>query len=57
MIESNSGLYANEGDNRYNAFEKDIAVVHFFFQVIVIIIIIIIVIIIIIIIIKIIKFL
>ena len=27
------GLYAKEGDNRYNAFEKDIAVVHFFFQV------------------------
>ena len=27
------GLYANKEDNYYNAFEKDIAVVHFFFQV------------------------
>ena len=29
------GLYKQEEDNSYNAFEKDIAVVHFFFQVIV----------------------
>ena len=28
------GLYEKEGDNKYNAFDKDIAVVHFFFQVI-----------------------
>jgi hypothetical protein len=28
-----TGLYANKEDNYYNAFEKDIAVVHFFFQV------------------------
>ena len=27
------GLYKEEEDNSYNAFEKDIAVVHFFFQV------------------------
>ena len=27
-----SGLYKEEGANSYNAFEKDIAVVHFFFQ-------------------------
>ena len=27
------GLYVTEDDNSYNAFEKDIAVVHFFFQV------------------------
>ena len=27
------GLYKQEEDNSYNAFEKDIAVVHFFFQV------------------------
>merc|ERR1719192_1323804 len=25
-------LYEKEGDNKYNAFDKDIAVVHFFFQ-------------------------
>ena len=30
------GLYKQEEDNSYNAFEKDIAVVHFFFQVMVI---------------------
>ena len=29
------GLYKQEEDNSYNAFEKDIAVVHFFFQVMV----------------------
>ena len=28
-----AGLYKTEGSNNYNAFEKDIAVVHFFFQV------------------------
>ena len=28
-----SGLYDKEEDKYYNAFEKDIAVVHFFFQV------------------------
>ena len=27
------GLYAKDGDNQYDAFEKDIGVVHFFFQV------------------------
>ena len=30
------GLYKQESDNSYNAFEKDIAVVHFFFQVVII---------------------
>ena len=29
------GLYKQESDNSYNAFEKDIAVVHFFFQVVI----------------------
>jgi hypothetical protein len=28
-----AGLYESEEENSYNAFEKDIAVVHFFFQV------------------------
>ena len=27
------GLYSNQEDNFYEAYEKDIAVVHFFFQV------------------------
>jgi hypothetical protein len=27
------GLYESDEENSYNAFEKDIAVVHFFFQV------------------------
>ena len=27
------GLYSNQEDNYYDAYEKDIAVVHFFFQV------------------------
>ena len=33
IIVTCAGLYKTEGDNSYNAFEKDIAVVHFFFQV------------------------
>ena len=33
MFHQPSGLYDKEEDKYYNAFEKDIAVVHFFFQV------------------------
>ena len=33
LLHQPSGLYDKEEDKYYNAFEKDIAVVHFFFQV------------------------